>query len=81
LLDYIWTDCTSKVRGNITEILEKPTEYNAVLTTFCVTGGNEDNFPQLSEKSKFVFGNELSPFLMEFTENMEVNFYPAPMRL
>ena len=61
--------------------MQKPTEYNAVLNTFCVSGSDEDNFPALSTESNFVFGNELSPFLMEFTEGMEVNFYPAPMRL
>jgi hypothetical protein len=81
ILDYRWKDCTSKVTGDIQEIMQKPTEYNAVLTTFCVSGSDEDNFPALSPKSNFVFGNELSPFLMEFTEAMEVNFYPAPMRL
>ena len=81
ILDYLWQDCTAKVKGDISEIMQKPTEYNAVLTTFCVSGSDEDNFPELSTESNFVFGNELSPFLMEFTEAMEVNFYPAPMRL
>lgn len=81
LFDYVWKDCTNKVKGDISEIMQKPTEYNAVLTTFCVSASIDDNFPALSTTSSFIFGNELSPFLMEFTEAMEVNFYPAPMRL
>jgi hypothetical protein len=81
LLDYIWKDATSRVSGDLKEIMEKPTEYNAVRPTFCVSGSDLDNFPKFCTRSNFMFGNELSPFLMEFTQELEVKFYPAPMRL
>jgi hypothetical protein len=80
-LDYVWADCTSKIKGDTKEIMEKPSEYSAVLRTFCVSGSDLDLFPELDPNSNFVFGNELSPFMMEFTREMKVNFYPAPMRL
>jgi hypothetical protein len=81
LLDYIWKDCSSKINGDTKEIMEKPSEYSAVLKTFCVSGSKVDLFPALSPESNFIFGNELSPFLLEFTDELNINFYPAPMRL
>jgi hypothetical protein len=58
-----------------------PNEYNVVTVTFEVSGGDDDEFPDFSPESHFIFGNELSPFLMEFTDKMEFRFFPAPMRL
>jgi hypothetical protein len=80
LMDYVWRDF-NQITGDLGEIFEKPNEYSHVMTTFCVTGSDADRFPKLSTTSNFVFGNELSPWMMEFTNQMKVNFYPAPMRL
>ena len=80
LMDYVWRDF-SKINGDLGEIFEKPSEYSHVMSTFCVTGSDSDRFPKLNTTSNFVFGNELSPWMMEFTNKMKVNFYPAPMRL
>lgn len=77
--DYVWQDCTSDVKG--LDVLGNPNEYNSVTVTYEVSASEVDNFPALNPKSNFIFGNELSPFLLEFTEDMEVAYYPAPMRL
>lgn len=37
--------------------------------------------PEFSTDSNFVFGSELYPFLMEFTSELMVRFYPAPLML
>lgn len=81
LQDYRWFDCTKKIKNISTALGGKPDEYSSVLTTFCVSASDEDNFPSLNPDSNFIFGNELSPFLLEITKDLGVNFYPAPMRL
>ena len=76
--DYRWKNW-GKVSGS--EHIINPDEYSTVSTTFCVNGGDTDNFPAFDIDSNFVFGNEESPFLMEITGDMKTKFYPAPMRL
>lgn len=77
--DYNWFDCTKEVKGM--ELLGNPNEYNSITVTFEVSASEDDNFPAFDPKSNFIFGNELSPFLLEFNEEMEVSYYPAPMQL
>lgn len=78
LQDYVWTDITEKIKG--VEHIGKPIEYNAVTPTYCISAIDEDNMPDFSPDSNYVFGNELMPFMMEITSEHIVKFYPAPMR-
>ena len=66
LMDYVWRDFNN-ITGDLGEILEKPSEYSHVMTTFCVGGNDSDRFPKLNTNSNFTFGNELSPWILEFT--------------
>lgn len=77
--DYIWSDFTSEVTGM--ELLGNPNEYNVIGSTFEISGSFDDPSNNMSPESNFIFGNELSPFMLEFNEKMQVSFFSAPLNL
>ncbi len=78
LQDYTWKNI-GEIRGS--NHIENPDEYDTVTTTFSVNAGDDDNFPNFSIESNFLFGNEEAPFLMEITGSIDIKFYPAPLKL
>jgi len=77
--DYIWSDFTASVKG--LENLGNPNEYNVVGSTFKISGSFDDPENKMSPESNFIFGNELSPFMLEFSSDMEATFFAAPLNL
>lgn len=76
--DYNWTDCTKKIKN--LELIGRPTEYVSAQPTFVINAPDDANFPIFKTSSNFIFGNELTPFMMEITKEHMVKFYPAPLK-
>ena len=74
--DYTWKPVT--VAG--LENFEKPDEFTLVQPSFYLDGIIEDRFPDLNPNSRYIFGSEIEPVLIEIPENLKLNFYPSPMR-
>ena len=77
ICDYVWRPVKIEGLG----IFEKPDEFSTCMPTFTTVGGEDDTFPPLDQSSRFILGNELSPFLMEIPGSLVPSFYPAPMRI
>lgn len=77
--DYIWSDCTNDVKG--LEVLGNPDEYSGVQSTINISASFDDEPQKLNPTSNFIFGNEFSPFMLEFTKKMDTAFFPASLTL
>ena len=78
LSDYSWSDVTKKIKN--LDLMGRPTEYVTAEPTFVVNAKEDANLPIFETSSNFIFGNELSPFLMEITSKHMVKFFPAPLK-
>lgn len=75
--DYEFTPC--QVQGS--ELIEDASNYDTALPTFMNSYGTEEHFPELSNKSTFIFGNEIDCFFIEMPEDLIAVFNPSPLTL
>jgi hypothetical protein len=50
-------------------------------TTFTSTPSSDDVFPPMNTKSRYLFGNELEPFMIELGEDLMPTSRRAPLAL
>jgi len=77
--DYSWTDCTKKIKN--LNLIGRPTEYISAEPTYVIDFTEDEMPPNLSNTSRYIFGNELMPFMMEICTDHMVRFFPAPLKL
>ena len=75
--DYVFKPCTVEV----TTLLDPSAHYETAKPTFVVAGAEEDQFPALSTKSKFMFGNEVDNYFVEFPDTLIPSFFWSSMTL
>jgi hypothetical protein len=63
------------------DLLESPDCYEAALPNVVVDGGDEEHMPSIPLGTKFLFGNEVDSYFVEFPESMIPSFFWCSMHL